>query len=500
MALSQSFSRSLLLIFAIQSTCLAAKFAMISMKGRSHYLVLERLGKELESRGHEVVIFVGDCEKYALKDSNIRTFKCSEEVIKVNPTTIAGLTVVWYHYCDAMLGHHDNMNEAKSADLIIGDAMYLCSFLVADKFSLPHVTVLMSPLSSALGLPYNFVDLPSYIPQLFSGLTDDMNFLQRAENSLRWLVGRTTFPSMLHSIYAGLKEKYNITPEKSLQQTLQKVDIVLVQSDPLDYPRPHLPNTKLVGPLLSNPAEPLPEELEQFVRGSGVEGVILVSFGSILGEISDQTISTMADVFSTLPQRVIWKLNTDGTRLTLGENIKTLSWLPQNDILGHPKTRLFIGHAGMNGLLQAGYHGVPMICIPFFGDQFDNSIAAKYFGMAEILYKEAITTESLLNAISTVINNASYRESAVRISKSIKLRPRTSIQESADWVEYTLAQGGLPHLRPKSLDLPFYQLYLLDVLFMFVILLIVVFVAVYSVIRCFYRLCFKLKPNKEKSH
>ena len=76
-------------------------------------------------------------------------------------------------------------------------------------------------------------------------------------------------------------------------------------------------DTKLVGPLLSNPAEPLPEELEQFVRGSGDEGVILVSFGSILGEISDQTISTMADVFSTLPQRVIWKLNTGTVVLTL---------------------------------------------------------------------------------------------------------------------------------------------------------------------------------------
>lgn len=150
--------------------------------------------------------------------------------------------VIWYHYCDALLGHRDNMNEAKSADLIIGDAMYLCPFLIADKFSLPHVTILISPLSSALGLPYNFASLPSYIPQLFSGLTDDMNFLQRAENSLRWLLGRMTFPNMLHSVYAGLKEKYNITPEKSLQQTFQKVDIVLVQSDPLDYPRPHLPS------------------------------------------------------------------------------------------------------------------------------------------------------------------------------------------------------------------------------------------------------------------
>lgn len=54
MALPQSFAYGLVLIFAIQSSCLAAKFAMISMKGRSHYLVLERLGKELETRGHEV--------------------------------------------------------------------------------------------------------------------------------------------------------------------------------------------------------------------------------------------------------------------------------------------------------------------------------------------------------------------------------------------------------------------------------------------------------------
>ena len=75
-------------------------------------------------------------------------------------------------------------------------------------------------------------------------------------------------------------------------------------------------DTKLVGPLLSSPAEPLSEELEQFVRGSGDEGVILVSFGSILGEISDQTVSIMADVFSILPQRVIWKLNPGTVFLT----------------------------------------------------------------------------------------------------------------------------------------------------------------------------------------
>ena len=137
------------------------------------------------------------------------------------------------------------MNEAKSADLIIGDAMYLCSFLIADKFSLPHVTILMSSMSAATTfLPYNFVELPSYIPQISSRMTDDMNFLQRAKNTLLWLLHRTTFPLQLHQVYAGLKKKHNITPEKTLDDTFQRVDIIIVQSDPLDYPRPHLPSEK----------------------------------------------------------------------------------------------------------------------------------------------------------------------------------------------------------------------------------------------------------------
>lgn len=77
------------------------------------------------------------------------------------------------------------------------------------------------------------------------------------------------------------------------------------------------PDTKLVGPLLSSPAKPLPGDLQQFVMGSGDEGVILVSFGSILSQIDDQTIERMAAVFSSLPQRVIWKLDTGNWVMSL---------------------------------------------------------------------------------------------------------------------------------------------------------------------------------------
>ena len=69
-------------------------------------------------------------------------------------------------------------------------------------------------------------------------------------------------------------------------------------------------DVKSVGPLLAGPAKPLPDDLEEFVKGAGDKGVILVSFGSILGDIDDESIKAMAAVFSSVPQRVIWKINT----------------------------------------------------------------------------------------------------------------------------------------------------------------------------------------------
>jgi len=72
----------------------------------------------------------------------------------------------------------------------------------------------------------------------------------------------------------------------------------------------------VVGPLLPSPAKPLPNELEQFMQSAGDEGVILVSFGTIMGEssgVSESLLQVMAEAFSKLPQKVIWKLKLEST-------------------------------------------------------------------------------------------------------------------------------------------------------------------------------------------
>lgn len=187
---------------------------------------------------------MGDCSTYAAKEANIKWFKCPEEIKLTTIPNVIHLPQEMFAYCNAKFSDDAIMDEVKSADLVIGDGMYTCSSLIADKFSKPHVTVLMSSMTTATSLPFNVAAHPSYLPQFLSGMTDNMNFLQRAENAVWWLTNTIHFRPKFENNYSVLKEKFNITFERSLQQTLQKVDLVLFQTEAFDYPRPILPCKK----------------------------------------------------------------------------------------------------------------------------------------------------------------------------------------------------------------------------------------------------------------
>ena len=67
-----------------------------------------------------------------------------------------------------------------------------------------------------------------------------------------------------------------------------------------------------MGPFLASPAKSLPDEIDQFFQKAGDEGVILVSFGTVVGALSDSSLKIMAETFSKLPQKIIWKLKPNG--------------------------------------------------------------------------------------------------------------------------------------------------------------------------------------------
>ena len=97
---------------------------------------------------------------------------------------------------------------------------------------------------------------------------------------------------------------------------------------------------------------------------------------------------------------------TENIHFPLSKNIKTMPWLPQNDILGHSKVKLFFGHGGMKSLLESIYHGVALVIAPFFAEQFGNADTAKHIGIAEKVDLNSITADELVQVMRTVMTKA----------------------------------------------------------------------------------------------
>merc|ERR1711936_1519829 len=78
-------------------------------------------------------------------------------------------------------------------------------------------------------------------------------------------------------------------------------------------------------------------KLKQFLDDAGPEGVIYVSFGSVLkaSVMSDDKRKIMLGAFAKLKQKVLWKWETE-VMDDKPSNVMLHKWLPQQDVLGHP--------------------------------------------------------------------------------------------------------------------------------------------------------------------
>lgn len=86
------------------------------------------------------------------------------------------------------------------------------------------------------------------------------------------------------------------------------------------------------------------------------------------------------------------------------KNLHTYDWLPQRDLLCHPKVKAFLAHGGLLGTTEAVHCGVPMLVTPFYGDQFLNAaaIVQRQFGI--IVDFAEFDEPHLIGALRTILN------------------------------------------------------------------------------------------------
>ncbi|XP_062318452.1 UDP-glucuronosyltransferase 2A2-like [Osmerus eperlanus] len=298
----------------------------------------------------------------------------------------------------------------------------------------------------------HFVSAPSplsYCPFTATQLTDKMTFPQRVINILAYTMGTYTMASITEPNYKPLVHRY-FGPDVDYSWFFQEADIWLMRNDfVFEFPRPTMPNFVYIAGFQCKPARPLPQDLEEFVQSSGEHGLIVMSLGTIVGQLPLDVTEEIAAAFAEVPQKVIWRYI--GPRpINLGNNTLLVDWLPQNDLLGHPKTRLFVAHGGTNGVQEAIYHGVPLVGLPLVFDQPDNLSRMSAKGAATIVDFSTLDRNTFLSALKEVLYKPSYRENMQRLSRLHRDQPIKPLDRAVFWIEYVMRHKGAPHLRTQA--------------------------------------------------
>ncbi|KAM9307138.1 UDP-glucuronosyltransferase 2C1-like [Pholidichthys leucotaenia] len=462
----------------------------------SHWLNMRQIIEELVNRNHTITVLLPEASTVNYNNSHDATkfhflvFKVPYsredyqsmmneffhfsmyESYKSSPLTKFTWISYWMHsfdglmrlQCDSMFKNEHLMATLHNAkfDAVLLDPLAPCGDLVADILGVPLIISLRFSFGSVVERHCGHMPAPaSYVPASPLPYDDHMTFMERVINMATYVSA-----SAVTELFWKMKLDYYYSKIKgsltSVCSTLGNAEIWLIRTFwDTETPRPLPPNVKFVGGLHCKPAKPLPEDLEAFMQSSGDAGVVVATFGSMIPNLTMDRANVIATAFGRIPQKVIWRYRGE-TPTALAPNTKLSDWIPQNDLLGHPKTRVFVTHGGTNGLYEAVFHGVPLVGVPLFFDQPDNLARLSRLGGAVILHFNLMTADEMTEALRTVINDPRYKSSMRRLSEVHRDRPVSALDTAVFWVEFVMRHGGAQHLRLASHELNWFQYYSID--------------------------------------
>ncbi|XP_049832176.1 UDP-glucosyltransferase 2-like isoform X2 [Schistocerca gregaria] len=327
-------------------------------------------------------------------------------------------------------------------------------------------------------------DHPAYMENFFLSMVAPLGFWERTANSAFYLLMRLANWWLSERVIDEVERAALGSALPPTSRLVYNTSLMLLNSHfSLNQPIPLVPAMIEVGGLHIEQPKPLPKELQEFFDSSE-HGVVYFSMGTMLrvDALPQEQLRGILRAFASLPQKVLWKA--DHTLLPpLPPNVHTSEWLPQNDILNHPKTVAFVTHGGMLGLQEAVAAGVPMLVVPVLGDQPHNAASLSSRGVALTLTVNQLTEHNVRHALDSLVNDTSYRKRMKQLSALFRDRPRPPLEEAVYWVEYVIRHRGAPHLRSAALDLAWYQYLLLDVAALVLATVLLALASVYAGLR-----------------
>ncbi|XP_072946230.1 UDP-glucosyltransferase 2-like [Epargyreus clarus] len=479
----KSYTILLVLRFALYNKA-ARILVVIPTPSISHHIVFYPLTQELAKRGHEVVVITTDpAFPKGEAPPNLTEIDLHDITYEIVRKEIVGLKIGSEHeICNQMnlifdivdklfekfiqtdevqnlLQHNEDYFDLLMIESFVRPALIFSHFFKAPVIS---ISSFGAPYGAdeASGAPKHPLMYPNiHLPKIYN-LTIWEKIVQLGNH-----LQLETFVAHSDTINNDLLRN-SFGPEvPTIQELIKNIHMTFLNVHPIWSDNPPMPpNVVFLGGLHNNydtqgvatksvqKKKELPQHLQAYLDTSK-HGIVYMSLGTNvkLSQLGSKTIEMFFNVFKELPYNFVVKCDVDN--ITHPNNVRLLKWVPQSNLLKHPKLILFITHCGLQSTDETIVAGVPVIGIPMFGDQFLNS--EKYFKhKIGIKYEiKHLRADVLKNAIKTVIEDESYRNNVIRLRSIMYDKPQTSLERAIWWTEHVLRHGGAKHLRAPAADM-----------------------------------------------
>uniref|UniRef100_A0A914VDN0 glucuronosyltransferase n=1 Tax=Plectus sambesii TaxID=2011161 RepID=A0A914VDN0_9BILA len=388
-------------------------------------------------------------------------------------------------------------------DAIVIHVADMCTFGIAKMIGNPSTIWMNTAFMPDHMAHYSGVPYPvSYVPSAIHPVTDKMTFLERIKNSFMTISGLALIEYGQLPAFTEVFRRKAGDDFPDFTTIIRETQLYFVNADPFfEYARPTQHNIIYVGGLTMQNEEPLSAEWVKIMDEASDSGVVVFSLGTVASThlMPIEMKEAFVAAFSHFPD-VTFVLRIDGELPKLPKNVKHVTWIPQKDLLIHPKMRAFITHGGYNSLTEATYSGVPLIVLPLWGDQMPNAKRVERLGIGTALDKDHLTEPSIVAALHKVLNDSSYNARAKRLSQMIREKPVSSADLAVRWIEYLAQFRTVDNLLPESRHLGLIQYYSLDVMAILVFAVLTIVYIVWRMLRFLLSFCWRLVFGRSVGH
>ncbi|MDX2228685.1 MAG: glycosyltransferase [Leptolyngbyaceae cyanobacterium bins.349] len=376
------------------------------------------LGRELRSRGHRVTLLqISDVASQVLAEG---LEFCPIGESRYQPGTLAKTFIELAKLSEIAALHYSVAFCREMAEIICHDAPTAISRLGIDALITDQLEPAGETVAAGLGLPSVCISCGQAIhrradvPPFFSPWSYRTATWAKARNQLAYFILDRSCQPILRVINE-YRDRWNLPPYRHIYATETSLAHICQQPELFDFPYPKPDCLHYVGPLRTGSPQPSPFPYDRLTG----QPLIYASLGSLQNTNYPAFQAIAAACYGLDVQLVIAHGGgmTPAMAAQLPGTPLVLEYVPQFEVLA--RASLTITHGGMNTLMDAFSHGVPVIAIPITFEQPGNATRVKWTNTGQVIPISQLTSARLRTAIQQVLGYSDYQQNARRMQRAI---------------------------------------------------------------------------------